>query len=168
MIYWSIKTCFYVVFLISKYTFYNYDLSVCVSVVLVSPAERLNRSRWWTMHWLDAHKGATWRIQLSDKKTVTVATCLSLVRPWEWCKVLWWAYLFACPPAYLKYHTADPHQSFCACWLWSWLGYFLLAFHYIMYCTSGFVYCYWQWIVTLITKRCRVHYRVTHTPVYYL
>jgi len=38
-----------------------------------------------------------------------------------------------CPLALLENHTAELHQTFCACCLWPWLGPLLTALRYVMY-----------------------------------
>ena len=41
-------------------------------------------------------------------------------------EVLWWACLYVClsvcPRSYLRIHTRDLYQTFCACCIWPWLG----------------------------------------------
>jgi len=41
-------------------------------------------------------------------------------------EALWWACLYVClsvcPRSYLRIHTRDLYQTFCACCIWPWLG----------------------------------------------
>jgi len=72
---------------------------------------------------------------------------LSLHRPLDGCEVLRYAYLPVCPSvclhigpyvclffyplAYVKNHMSKPHQNFCGCCLWLWLGPPLTTMQYV-------------------------------------
>jgi len=55
-----------------------------------------------------------------------------------------------CPFAYLENHTADIHQIFCACRLWTWLDPPLAASRYLLY----FRFCGWRHVFTQWAIRC--------------
>jgi len=68
--------------------------------------------------------------------------CAVFTSPLAGCRALWCVCLsvFVSPLVFLKNHTAELHQIFCACWLWPWLSSHLAVLQYVTY----FWFCGWS------------------------